>query len=102
MLSARAFPPFLPIATAAGSLPCSSGVGSRSGFSPVAMSMIDLASWLGSLGRFGALGILFRLPLLQAEILDFAILKNPMRCNRSFGERFGVVLHGHFCRWSIW
>jgi hypothetical protein len=53
MLSARAFPPFLPIATAAGSLPCSSGVGSRSGFCPVAMSMIDLASWLGSLGRFG-------------------------------------------------
>ena len=37
---------------AAGSLPSSSGVGSRSGFSPVAISMIALASWLGSLGRF--------------------------------------------------
>ena len=54
---ARAAPPFRPHlrpnATAAGSLPCSSGVGSRSGFSPVAMSIIDLASWLGSLGRLG-------------------------------------------------
>jgi len=46
-------PPFLPNATAAGSFPCSSGVGSRSGFCPVAMSMIDLASWLGSRGAFG-------------------------------------------------
>ena len=51
--SALALPPFLPNATAAGSLPCSSGVGSRFGFCPVAMSMIDLASWLGSLGRLG-------------------------------------------------
>jgi hypothetical protein len=32
-------------------------VGSRSGFCPVAMSMIDLASWLGFLGRLGWLVI---------------------------------------------
>jgi hypothetical protein len=50
---ARAFPPFFPNSTAAGSLPCSSGVGSRSGVSPVAISMIRLASWLGSRGAFG-------------------------------------------------
>src|SRR3954453_10174475 len=40
-------------ATKVGSLPCSSGVGSRLGFAPLAMSMIDLASWLGSRGRLG-------------------------------------------------
>jgi hypothetical protein len=45
--------PFLPRAAAAGSLPCSSGVGSRSGVCPVAMSMMCFASWLGSLGRLG-------------------------------------------------
>lgn len=52
--------PFLPIATAAGSLPCSSGVGSRSGYCPVTMSIIDLANWSGSLGRLG--GQLFGIP----------------------------------------
>src|SRR2546429_6807571 len=40
-------------------LPCSSGVGSRSGFSPVAMSIIDLASWLGSRGVWGSLQRLY-------------------------------------------
>jgi hypothetical protein len=47
----------IPMGQLAGSLPCSSGVGSRSGFCPVAMSIIDLASWLGSLGRLGWLVI---------------------------------------------
>jgi hypothetical protein len=44
-LSALALPPFLPRATAAGSLPCSSGVGSRSSTSPLAISIMSLASW---------------------------------------------------------
>ena len=43
-----------PNATAAESLPCSYGVGARSSFSPVvAISMIDLASWLGVPRAFG-------------------------------------------------
>jgi hypothetical protein len=49
---ARAAPPFRPSA-AAGSFPCSSGVGSRSSTSPLAISTKSLAAWLKSLGRFG-------------------------------------------------
>jgi hypothetical protein len=37
------------------SQPASAARGSRSGFYPVAMSMIDLASWLGSRGRLGVI-----------------------------------------------
>jgi len=36
-----------------GPCPALLAVGSRSGFSPVAISMVDLASWFGSQGRFG-------------------------------------------------
>jgi hypothetical protein len=58
---ARAFPPLSPPRrprlTAAGSLPCSSGVGARSSVSPVAMSAMNFASWLTSRGRFLRLGI---------------------------------------------
>jgi hypothetical protein len=43
MLAARAGPPFFPIADAAGSTPRSSGVGSRSLTSPVAISTMRLA-----------------------------------------------------------
>lgn len=56
-LSARAFstlnlrPPRRPKATAAGSLPCSSGVGGLSSTCPEAMSIIILHDWLGSRGR---------------------------------------------------
>jgi hypothetical protein len=49
-LSARAFPLFLPIATAAGSR-----VSTGLGCCPVAMSIIDLASWLGFLERLGVI-----------------------------------------------
>ena len=49
---ARARPPFRPKEAAAGSFPCSSGVGSRSSIWPVAIPMMLLASWLGSRGRF--------------------------------------------------
>jgi hypothetical protein len=45
-----------PKATAAGSFPCSSAVGSRSSTSPVAISTMSLANWAGSRGRFGGLG----------------------------------------------
>ena len=45
-------PPRRPRLTAAGPLPCSSGVGSRSSISPVAMSTIILARWAKSRGRF--------------------------------------------------
>ena len=57
-------PPRRPRLTAAGSLPCSSGVGSRSSTSPVAMSTMAFASWLASRGRF--LGILLQVASLQA------------------------------------
>jgi hypothetical protein len=53
--AARAFPPFRPKAAAAGSLPCSSGVGGRSSTCPVATSMTSLAAWDKSLGRLGAI-----------------------------------------------
>jgi hypothetical protein len=46
---ARASPPFRPMAAAAGSFPCSSGVGGRSSTCPVAISI--LAAWLKSRGR---------------------------------------------------
>ncbi len=53
---ARALPPFgppaLPRATALAFFPCSSGVGSRSSTSPVAISTRSLPSWIGSRGRF--------------------------------------------------
>jgi hypothetical protein len=52
---ARAVPPSRLAPSRAGLLPCSSGVGARSGF-PVATSIIDLASWLGLLGRLGVIG----------------------------------------------
>jgi hypothetical protein len=80
MLSARAFPPFLPNATAAGSLPCSSGVGSRSGFCPVAISIIDLASWLGSLGRLGWFVI--------GSTLCFAVQSGSFGVRGFFGVRY--------------
>ena len=44
MLAARAGPPFLPIADAAGSTPRSSGVRSRSSTCPVRISTMSLAS----------------------------------------------------------
>ena len=56
-----------------------SGVGSRSGFCPVAMSMIDLASWFGSRGRLGCPVICREPPdlwpgefVVAAYILDIA------------------------------
>jgi hypothetical protein len=54
-------PPLRPLSTAAGSLPCSSGQGSRSDFWPVAMSIVYLASSLGSLGRLGSVRFIRRL-----------------------------------------
>jgi hypothetical protein len=45
--AARALPPLLPRAAAAGSLPCSSGVGGRSLTSPVATSQIASAGRVG-------------------------------------------------------
>jgi hypothetical protein len=57
MLAARAGPPFLPMADAAGSTPRSSGVGSRSSTSPVRISTMSLASWFVSRGRFWPLGL---------------------------------------------
>jgi hypothetical protein len=53
MPSARAFPPFLPNATAAGSLPALLAWVAVRLFPVGLLSMIDLASWLGSLGRLG-------------------------------------------------
>ena len=45
-------PPRRPSATAAGSFPCSSGVGGRSSTSPDTMSVMRLAHWFRSRGRF--------------------------------------------------
>jgi hypothetical protein len=54
---------FRPKAAVAGSLPCSSGVSSRSSDCPVTTSMTSLAAWLKSRGRLGicSLGPLFEL-----------------------------------------
>lgn len=64
---------------AAGSLPCSSGVGSRSSTSPLAISIISLASWAGSRGRFGRLGISFYLTRFEAKPRYFAVRKDPFK-----------------------
>src|ERR1700730_3895769 len=53
IFSARDTPPFRPNATAAGSLPRSSGVGSRSSTAPVAISTMRFAHWFRSRGRLG-------------------------------------------------
>jgi hypothetical protein len=56
MLSALALPPFRPPRrprlTAAASFPSNDGSGSRSSTSPLAISIMSLASWAGSRGRF--------------------------------------------------
>jgi len=69
MPSARAFPPLLPNATAAGSLPCSSGVGSRSGFSPVAR----LSELVGVRGAFGMGHLVETLQESQAKVISFPL-----------------------------
>jgi len=62
---ARALPPLspprLPNVTAAGSLPCSSGVGSRSSTWPLAISTSSLAAWLKSRGRLGCFSAIMRI-----------------------------------------
>lgn len=57
---ARAAPPFRPSAAAAGSLHCSSGVGSRSPTYPVATSITSLAAWEKSRGRLRGLSVIRR------------------------------------------
>jgi hypothetical protein len=56
IFSARAFPPRLPIDTAAGSLPAFSGVSMSSSISPVAIFITLTAFALTSAGRFSPLG----------------------------------------------
>src|SRR5271165_1237367 len=56
IFSARAFPPRLPIDTAAGSLPCFSGVSISSSISPVAILATLIALPITSAGRFSPLG----------------------------------------------
>jgi uncharacterized membrane protein len=46
ILSARAFPPFRPSATAAGSFPSSSGDGTLSSIWPVAIHLMQMIGWL--------------------------------------------------------
>jgi hypothetical protein len=50
-------PPLRPSETAAGYLPCSSGSDRVQAFPPPRRRYIDLASWLGFLGRLGWLVI---------------------------------------------
>src|SRR5215471_2889303 len=61
MLAARALLALRLKATAAGSLPYSSGVGARSGCLPGGTSIMALASWLGFRGRFGGMWVMPRL-----------------------------------------
>src|SRR5258705_9840592 len=59
---------------------CSSGVGSRSGLCPVAMSMIDLASWLGSRGR-----LRFALDIGRDQVLARPIARLSLVSKGAFG-----------------
>jgi hypothetical protein len=89
---ARALPPLgspiLPRATRLARFPCSSGVGSRSSSSPLAMSIMNLASWAGSreafwpvhrslvrwpLGQFVGPPCSCLVPAFNAQVADFTI-----------------------------
>ena len=79
-------PPLRPRLTAAGSLPCSSGVGARSGVSPVAMSTMLLASWFVSRGRFlVAIGTEDRFERICACALRIPFLETPTALARHAG-----------------
>jgi hypothetical protein len=91
-------PPRLPRLTAAGSFPCSSGVGSRSSTSPVAISTISLASWAGSRGRLGLFVILLSLfsaiPPGHAKAENDPEARKPERVDGQ-EEVVNVVQDGH-------
>jgi hypothetical protein len=59
-----------------------------SSVSPVARSIIDLASWLGFLGRLGGFVICISLPRLR-------VLSNPLECVMLGNETF------HYFRFAI-
>jgi hypothetical protein len=80
--------PILPRATRLARFPCSSGVGSRSSSSPLAMSIMSLASWAGSreafwpvhrslvrwpLGQFVGPPCSCLVPAFNAQVADFTI-----------------------------
>jgi hypothetical protein len=69
-------PPFRPRATAAGSLPSSSGVGARSSTWPVRMSPISLPSSTGSRGRLRRL-VIWSAMLRHASSSPCLLLRRP-------------------------
>src|ERR1700730_2576136 len=95
----RLRPPACPCLTATAFFPCSSGVGSRSSTSPLAISIISLASLAGSRGRFTPiwpLGIVMQAtkndvsflqlidsglqaPYCALEMARFLIFNSPMK-----------------------
>src|SRR5262249_28287222 len=96
---ALALPPLRPSAAAAGSLPCSSGVGGRSSISPVAMSITSLAAWLKSRGRFrrfsAMLAICARIPEIARPSQEPPFQTDPLPaldCEHNMNYVHGLFL----------